>query len=62
MARTAAPHGPKRSELVLLRTTVQVKRALREAALRDGRSVSNLLELLAVEYCRARGLLPPAKS
>lgn len=46
----------RKTEVVNLRMAPQVKELLRLAAAHERRTLSNMLEVLIVEYCRLHGL------
>jgi hypothetical protein len=51
--------SPKKSATLNLRIDPILKEALREAALRDSRSVSNMMEVLIRKHCEQVGISIP---
>jgi hypothetical protein len=51
--------SPKKSATLNLRIDPILKEALREAALRDSRSVSNMMEVLIRKHCEQAGISIP---
>jgi hypothetical protein len=51
--------SPKKSATLNLRIDPTLKEALREAALRDSRSVSNMMEVLIRKHCEQVGISIP---
>ncbi|OGT90952.1 MAG: hypothetical protein A2514_07515 [Gammaproteobacteria bacterium RIFOXYD12_FULL_61_37] len=51
--------APKKTALLNLRIDPFVKEALREAALRDQRSIANMLEVLIRRHCNDVGISIP---
>ncbi len=47
----------KKSAALTIRIRPKVKQALEEAAMKDSRSVSNLLEVLVLSYCEENGIV-----
>lgn len=50
---------PKKTTTMNLRVDPAIKEAAREAALRDHRSIANLIELLIRRHCEAEGIPIP---
>lgn len=53
------PRSPNRSVITTFRTLPGVREALEIAAEMDNRSMSNLIERLAIEHCRSKGIPIP---
>lgn len=49
----------RKTEVVNLRMTPQVKALLREAAANEHRTLTNMLEVLIIDYCNAKGVKRP---
>jgi len=47
----------RKTEVINLRMTPEIKRLLRRAADHDHRTLSNMLEVLILDYCRTHELL-----
>ena len=58
---STAPHpmAPNKTATLNLRIDPILKEALREAALREHRSVANMVELLIRRHCKAKGIAIP---
>lgn len=50
----------RKSETLNLRVSPEFKELVRVAAEHESRSISNLLEVLVRDYCRRKGVEPPA--
>ncbi len=50
---------PKKTAILNLRIDPALKEAIREAALRDQRSVANMVEVLIRRHCEAEGIPIP---
>lgn len=50
----------RKSETLNLRVSPEFKVLVRVAAEHESRSISNLLEVLVRDYCRRKGVAPPA--
>ena len=53
---------PKKTSTLNLRIDPVIKEAAREAALRDQRSLANLIELLIRRHCESAGIAIPKQS
>lgn len=54
--------APKKTSTLNLRIDPGVKEAVRVAAMRDRRSVANLIELLIRQHCEAEGIEIPEQT
>ena len=54
--------SPNKTATLNLRIDPAIKEAVRIAALRDHRSVANLIELLIRKHCKAAGIEIPTQS
>lgn len=50
-----------KTEVVSVRVPPDVKAALIAAAEHERRSIASMVEFMVLEYCRARGIVPPPK-
>lgn len=48
----------RKSDTLNLRVTPELKELVRQAAAKDQRTVSNLVEVLVREHCARQGILP----
>lgn len=53
-------YGDRKTEAVNLRMTPAIKELLRQAAAKERRTLSNMLEVLIVEHCDKSGIATPA--
>lgn len=51
-----------KTEVVSVRVPPDVKAALLAAAEHERRSIASMVEFMVLEYCRARGIVPPPPS
>lgn len=47
-----------KSQMLMVRLTPELKAALKMAAVKERRSVNNLVELLISKHCESEGILP----
>ena len=50
---------PKKTTTLNLRVNTTIKEAIREAALKDNRSIANMIEVLIRQHCEAAGIPIP---
>ena len=53
---------PKKTTTLNLRVDPAIKEAIREAALRDNRSIANMVEVLIRRHCEEVGITIPEQS
>ena len=53
---------PKKTTTLNLRVDPVIKEAIREAALRDNRSIANMIEVLIRRHCEEVGITIPEQS
>lgn len=51
-----------KSQMLMVRLTPELKDALKMAAIKERRSINNLVELLISKHCESEGILPKPKS
>ena len=54
-------YGDRKTEAVNLRMTPAIKELLRQAAAKERRTLSNMLEVLIVEHCDKSGIAAPTE-